>query len=503
MFSKMLVVIILIKFVIPKEYTYLYDYVDKVIKGEVITDTELNLVGGRKSCKSTSLFLLYYLLANLPFKVGLIAFRNEQGDAGELFSDMLESFDTYDLPYKSQVSKKTIQIGINKIRIIGLNSMKKGKAKKSGLSRIGNCKYIFRFLEERFEFSEKDVLSIKEAVRGMTLVEEDKDGNLIEREDDYQLIDFNSCNPWAKSSPYISYCSKYQLWDINILRKTGSQFGKYKIPLGKDGDKGFKTAIFHYTNWRAGVGFVPQADINNILDTWNFDRKRAQTVDYGLPGYEEGAIYTHLLDKIGPTIQREQDFLIAGVDYGWGRDPASGKTVAIFGGATIENGVDVYGEYTQDNHRQVKSPDMVAREIVEFYFHQMRIYCNSVSSYRFFNLRVRVDNMAIGFIQILNSTAKNCGHTWLTFGRCKKYPIQDRIEITLALMSKFMLRLNNNVNLLKAEMELSFYVEGEVQKRAKVNDHSLNAFEYALEPLMYKFSRTMNLNHISSKDTKW
>lgn len=41
------------------------------------------------------------------------------------------------------------------------------------------------------------------------------------------------------------------------------------------------------------------------------------TTDYGIPGYEFGAIYTHLLHKIAPPIYNgEGQYFLAGMDYG-------------------------------------------------------------------------------------------------------------------------------------------------------------------------------------------
>lgn len=77
----------------------------------------------------------------------------------------------------------------------------------------------------------------------------------------------------------------------------------------------------------------------------------------------------------------------------------------MFGGATIENGIDIYDEYVQCNHTVTKSPNQVASEIVQFYINAMREYTSKNGFGAPFPISVRVDNAAVGFIQILNNEA--------------------------------------------------------------------------------------------------
>ena len=475
---------------IPDAYSYFYDLAKIIINNEKLPVDEINLVGGRKSAKTTTveLFLAILALSGVT-NVGMISLRNQVQDSDELLNDFINTFDAYELDYSIKSHKKIISIGNTQIRVAGVNSQNKtNKAKKSGLSKFGNVDYIIIFFEERFEFEEKDVLAIKEAVRS---INPDKT--------DIQYLIINACNPWAKSSPYISYCGKYQTWDINKLKTTGSQIGQYEIQLGEGQ---VKRALFHYTNWRVAKQFLSQGDINSILDIWNQDKRRASTSDYGLPGYEEGAIYTHLLNNIGNAIYQEHQFLTGGMDYGWGRDSSNGKTACHFMGYTPGNGIDVYGEYVTDNHTIVKSPNKVAEEICEFYLVQMREYCNRNGWASAFNIKVRVDNMAVGMIQILNNTAQKYKLNWLKFIPCRKYQVQDRIEVVCSTMYQHKLRLAPSVKLLKGEMELAHYEESATQKRAKVNDHSLNAFEYGIEEFFWQLVKDNGITKIAHKKEK-
>lgn len=217
---------------ILKHYSYLYDVYRQILKGEKVSVDEFNILGGRKSGKSVSVQAFYGFLLHLPFKIGLFCIRASKEGAKEFFQDTCETLESFDIPYKPNTSRMTISWGVNTIKFIGLNSMSKYGAKQSGLARVGGVKYIFKYFEERFEFTTKDYQALQEAIRGM-------DNNV-------QMITMNVCNPWAKSSPYISYCGKYQQWDIAKLKETGSQIGIYQEI---DKETGIVTnKLFHYTN---------------------------------------------------------------------------------------------------------------------------------------------------------------------------------------------------------------------------------------------------------------
>lgn len=470
---------------ILKAYSYLYDVYRQVEKQQKVSIDEFNTLGGRKSGKSVSWQVIYGLLMHLPFKIGLFCARASKEGAKEFFQDMCETLESFDIPFKANSSKMIIYWGVNTIKFIGLNSISKYGAKQSGLARVGGVKYIFKYFEERFEFNTKDYQALQEAIRGM-------DNNV-------QMITVNVCNPWAKSSPYISYCGKYQQWDIAKLKETGSQIGIYQEIDPET--KIITNKLFHYTNWRVAKDVLSKSEINEIRNTWNVDRNRAMTTDYGIPGYEFGAIYTHLLHKIAPPIYNgEGQYFIAGMDYGWSQRDIGGKTVCNFGTANMENGVDIFAEYVHDNAAHPKSPNQQVKEIIEFYIRVVEQYCDRIGMLSPPIIKVRVDNMAVGVIQLLNNAATQYRvNHWLHFIKCRKYPIQDRIELTTNLMGGCWLRIDPSCKNLMNEFELAHYEETETQKRTKSNDHSINAFEYAIEGVMYKLARNLGLSDLSNK----
>lgn len=61
------------------------------------------------------------------------------------------------------------------------------------------------------------------------------------------------------------------------------------------------------------------------------------------------------------------------------------------------------------------------------------------------------------------------------------------------------LRIDPSCKNLMNEFELAHYEETETQKRTKANDHSINAFEYAIEGVMYKLARNLGLSDLTNK----
>lgn len=481
-----------------KEYTYLFDIMREIVEHKPLSVSEVNLVGGRKSGKTIACEIFVSLLLTFPnLKLGIFCFRYGREGIDELFTEFCETLDSLNMSYKSNKSRLYIMVNNYKIRFYFISTMNKtNKAQKSGMSRVSGVDYILRFWDERYQFPDKDVLALKEAVRGVGA-------------NNIQILDLNACNPWAKSSSYIAYCGSFQSWDLNLLKSTGSQIGKYQKVVTENfiDNNGKKVElkivtniIIHYTNWRITRNHLGETEIASILETWNTDRNRAMVVDYGMPGYESGAIYTHELHKISKCIYQEHTWLFGGGDYGWSQREAGGKTAFVFGGASIENGIDIYGEYIQDNFKAPKSIDLVVREVIDFYVLSMEAYCRKTRLDSYQRLSVRVDNMAREFIYLLNQEAKNRGHSrWLTFTTCKKYPIQDRIVFLLAVLGSHYFRQDPLCKQLHSDLEMSAYEDIETQKRIKKYDHCLNALEYGCETFQYAFVKILASSNIRLK----
>lgn len=455
-------------------------------KGKVPVD-EFNIIGGRKSGKSVSVQAMIGMIINLPISCAHFAFRASEKAATELFNDIRATLKDFGIWFKCNKIDKTITGKFGEIRIIGLNSLSKMTAQRAGMARAGNVQYIIKYFEERFEFETKDYQALQESVRGMN--------------PNVQMITINVCNPWAKSSPYVKYCASFQPWNQRILEETGSQIGIYTETDPETGNT--YTRLFHYTNWRIAKSVLSLSAIAELKNTKYIDRNRALTTDIGMPGYEFGSIYAHLTRKIGPPLyQGEGQYFIAGMDWGWSQRDDGGKTVCNFGTANLENGVDLLYEFVHDNSKRPSDSETVCGQIVRWYKEVVADYGRKVGLHAYPKMMVRVDNMNQAVIEILNRHSRIEGTaSWLRFCRCRKYPIQDRIELTTGLMGGLWLRIDQkNCSNLMDEFELSYYEEIETQKRAKKNDHSINAFEYAIESVMYKLAGRLGMTQLAMRE---
>lgn len=439
------------------------------------------VTGGRFSGKSTAIQVLVALACFIQgISVGIVFFRASKDGAKDLLDDIIATLENFAIPYSVNRSASMIYINKVKIRVIGLNSMSKYGAKKSGLPRFANVDYIIKIFEECFEFRVEEFNAINEAVRH------------IGKEPSY--LTFCICNPWALTNWFIKRCVDLQKHDEKVLKEVGYQLGVYEI---HDKETNMKQKILvEYSNWRVVREHISQEQIMNIRNYWKTDRNRALVADYGMPGFEFGAIYTSELHKIAePFYSADPCYHLCGMDYGWSQTEGHGKTACIFATGTPNNGVDIYGEFIWDNSKVPIDPNQLCQRVVNFYKEQVQTWMQNLNHIYPPKINVRVDNSEPGIIALLNNTARQYGYnTWLSFGPCKKYPTMDRISVVLALMGCGKFRMSKQCDNLMKEFSFAHYDEKGEKKRVKENDHSLNALEYGIEPLLYKWPSELGMD---------
>lgn len=484
---------------IAKAYSYLVDIIELMKQGKPIPLSAINAVGGRFSGKTTNLMIVFWIVLCFLFEpsqqvFAFVGFRASVNDAMKLFNDFCAVLDGCELKYEKNATQKWIRFRGHKIEFYGINRQQvhSGRTQLSGLPHVPNVKYLFLLFEEAFEFENQfEVNSIVEAVRAFN----------ANGEQQFQKIKIFCCNPWEEGNWYISYCKQHYEWDIEELRKNGSQAKVISIPL-KEG--GVVKELFHYTNWRIVREYLSQSIIDDILKTWETNPNRARVVDWGIPAYEQSAIYTHVLDRIWKRVNfKIEDELLGGGDYGWGRDNDAGMTAFVFCGYTSDVGITVYHEYTSSNKDFVKDENKLCLEVVQFYKECLIEYASKNNlNLANLQLKIRVDNAAPSFVRLLNNAvlASNL-ETQLLFTLCKKYNVQDRIQVVNSVAGAQQLFFNSMcdwmpVKELFKEMRSSRYKKDSQNgnQREKKNDHVLNAFEYAIEPIMRELSAIFRID---------
>lgn len=468
---------------IPEAHSFWYGVLKKLKDGKTLNAVEFFQMGGRGSAKTTS-FAVFDILALLHLKnsdIGFTALRASKQASRKHLDDFCKILDDMEIPYTATRSTRMQVKVFNKtINFYGADPKDKSAGKWSGTPRE-NCKTLFVWLEEAYEFTQDDISGIKGTMRtngGQT-----------------QIIYVYTLNPWTSQNWLVKYILSMCPWRREIMsNENGKGYQISYVPF-KEIDGTTKYRVIQYTNWRCNKENLPKEFIRNLKEMWNYNPRLATVSDWGAPGYEEGRIYTHCLHKIQRArIVAGEQYLLAGLDYGWGLDDRAGVTAAVFGTATLENGVDMLAEYTQDNRKHKQDVNVTCLQIVEFYIKCMMEFMRMTNAISPFPLQVRVDNSEIAVIQMLRNIAhQKRVDNWLSFVQCSKQPINDRIEITLWLMGTGRFRMSPNMKLLRSEFENSYYENTEKQKRCNMYDHAINAYEYSIEKILYEFAAPVSV----------
>lgn len=137
-----------------------------MIRKQRLPIAEINLVGGRYSGKSTAAQVLVGLAASArTCSLGIVFARASKDAGSDLMSDIISTFESFDIHYRCIFSKGEIIVGSTRIKVIGLNSMSKYSAKKSGFPKFNNVDYIIKVFEECFEFKPEEHKAVQEAIR--------------------------------------------------------------------------------------------------------------------------------------------------------------------------------------------------------------------------------------------------------------------------------------------------------------------------------------------------
>ncbi len=447
-----------------KQFTYFNQILKQMLNNQIPSITEINLSGARKSGKTMAVYLFIIAIFLTPsISADIYMLRNQVNDAWELYSDIVEWLqETNSKAINYNSTRRHIRYMGKVIRVMGLETNKKAVGKtniKAGLKSGKGKQYGIIFFEEATEFNQDKINAFMEAIRGYK-----------------HIIIIKAANPWSIKNFFISYCNENMRYEEDQLIDKGYQFYQ----------KGNK--LFHYTTWIHNTYLQPW-EREALLDLVDLDPARAKISTYGMPGVAEGTIYSGYYEKIKdikdlPTNWRAQvrEFK-GGVDWGIRRDATVAHLWASTYGYKHIIGLDRY-RHTNTANRLYKSSTQMVQEIIQFYIEQKL-------RFNFRDIEVGVDNAAFGIIEMLNQEAANRGLSrWLFFKPSIKFPILDRIDLfsIKMRMGDFYVDKKRMSGWLE-EIETSQYEENITGKRVRVdiNDHEINAGEYALAEEMYQW----------------
>lgn len=464
-----------------KAFSYWEDIWTAIQNHQDFPVDEIHSAGSRKSGKSYSHEEGQVVACNIidkdfkPVKVVCYGIRNNLQKVPELYSEYEQTVERLGFWYeKTKTERKFIFDNGNWIRVLHLHSQGSAEDRSnwSGLARAEDAEYIMIFVEEAYECERSEVQRFIEAVRGNR---------------NTKILIIWNCNPWSRRSKYIQFLDNHLKFSEWKLRSAGQQ---HKIYVEKKQEQGVRARrmLFHYTNWRVNKQNLSPSDIHSILSVYNTDPDRAKTTDLGMPGYQQGAIYAYLLKYVEEPIWQRHRYLGGGGDFGYGDVAKSGITSFVFGGSSPQLGTDIYAEWWHDNKDQELDPATQAELIVKFY-EECRIKYYNRTGYlinRHGELNIICDYNDLMSISVLNKIAERKRLHWLKFSKASKLKVNDRIAITKYIMAKKKLRIAGQNSNLLAEFET---IQWDLKKfkqevREDKNDHSINAFEYFIEPVM-------------------
>lgn len=475
---------------IQKVYSFFNDLLKMMSEHKKLPIDVIHLIGSRGSGKTYAGLDFVCNACDLSDKDGksietsAYIIRREKGDVPELWDQYLQGLEQIESsPYIIKSERKWEFPNGSSVKFKGLKAKNSMKIVGAGMSNATG-EYIISVYEEAFEYEDRERAFFRQAVRGNNPAT--------------KFLEINICNPWFPRSKYLAFCIKHFPFDENQLLKNGYQIGIKKIEVVEGV---WETHLFCYTNWRAIKDILPQWKIAGILKTYQDDPMNAKCADIGVPGISSGAVYGDLMSYITQPKWFAHEYIVGGGDIGVGHSRMSGKTSFLFVGIDTNGYCDVYDEYIWDNKHINKDGFLLAQEIIEFYIQCRKNYFDNtgvlIGEDR--PLIVKVDNSEKSFIDILNAKCVEFGvENWLSFIPCAKFEINDRIHITRYLMSLGRLRIDTKCENLLTELELSMWDDkiSTKLKRVNDNDHSINAFEYAIEDFMYEMVYDVDRNSI-------
>lgn len=463
-----------------KKLTWLYDKLYHPInEGRKLDIDEINIDGSYECGKTYACMEIILKCLTVPgvSAVFVRRYKYQRFELEQAVLDLAKELNLVIVKQKDESGFSTYKVLESNNRIRFLHTDRRIKISNennfSGLSPFPNSKYILIFIDEAYEVKEKDKTTILSKVRGQK---------------DTQLCMLQCCNPYSLSNDFVKYCNSQLPYNKPKLMKYGFDI------VSKDYvQKNHK--IFSHINVLACNDIMNKDKWNKINESCARNRKRAITIKYGIPSYDEESVYGAQLDLIGKPVYHYVDRVICGIDVGIGTNRNAGITACYIGFWKNGIGVDFFNEYTQDNREHKKSITERANEIINFVY-------NSLREYRFrtqytFNLPycyINVDWSSGDFIDRLNELILERRLDKIMWARANQknlYKINERIDWTIDWIRNKKLRIDfDKCKKLFEEMSTMKLIisndDKEATQRQSSNDHCINAFEYAMEEIWEK-----------------
>ena len=361
--------------------------------------------------------------------------------------------------------------------ILGLVE-KKGQqiTEKLGLTRH-NVDYCFVCFDEAFEFTKQDFMNVKMALGGYK-----------------EWIIFKCSNPFAPSSPYFIEFLEQLPFDLKTMKEVGQQ--KKFIPETK--------TLYHWTNYIRAVkdGFLSPDTVKAIESADKDDPLFGDVMKYGKPALLQGGIYnTQQIIYLTPQQSSFDLFktgdIHIGIDFGYSIGDTVVEIVCV---DEEQTRVLHMAELIIDNKKKQFDLALYTRWIIDFIGGFITTY--NLEQDKHFTVYCDKDYAWVDALQ--QAFSSKYPDISLAFVQVPKLVISkriaDRIRGVVRCLSGgmfYMLKGEDGVKSgegLIREMELAYWDMDTTNKDkytrdSKCKDHCLDAFEYALYPVINLIGR--------------
>jgi len=441
-----------------KAFNYLDYLYQAVLKNNSFKYKEVNQITARyagKTVAGTIAIIKAIITAKRNNKrIVSYQFRMRHKDIDKLWNENINWLNYYQIPYFTRKSEGLISVLGSRIYIKGCyvaNSNQISMIGAQGNYQFSHCIVVF---EEAYEFDEKTILRVQEAIRGSK----------------YKTIIFRT-NPWFATNWYIKNSFKIVALDEKLMLDETSKGNQFRELNQK---------VYHYARWTINPN-LEQPDLDYLQWIKEANPLQARTVYYGLPGSTEGLVFAESLHKIKRDfVNKRWTSFTAGVDVGhvssataaglWALEPFSLWKLAEF--------------YHSNKEMKFKESIELAKDIIYF-------YSKLKEKFKFDFLSVYVDSADPGFISLLNTEAKRMNKNWLEALACKKIEIALRVNWYNSVINRGLVNIARSCTYTFSELAMISYdekAEDDKIKLVKDNDHNWDADMYALTPFMKNYS---------------
>lgn len=457
----------------------------------------IDLTGARKSAKTFSFCIALVLILLSPKARTRVAFyRLYSNGAKNSMKEFIEVLEFLNVPkswYESnikikeriinfkfnlKVNEKTYVIN-NLIHFNSLFTNIKDTKPQLGISRSFNYDneiIIIDEITELFEYRQDLLDFILDGLGGAK-----------------NRILLTACNPWTIKNKHIEDVNNFVPYNEHRVKNEIS-YGDYK-----DG------RLVVHNQWRVN-NFISEADKKRMLLREQTDKKGARVACFGLPGVEDGAIFSgynagiEWIDAVANNyeyINNNFDAISFGIDYGMKNDAFVMNATALKSQAQSDYMIEkicMFEEYrigdANSGPEQLGYNDeMLAEDVINNILRlrkSIKLLQNTI-------IPIFVDASAIGFIQtlqrkILHKQLDNIINVY----QAERWNMKDlgdgqlngpmkKIQELRRIMVEGCLEIDVNCHWLQSEIETwSFVLNSKKDKPQDKNNHSIDAFIYSI-----------------------